>query len=422
MTDFPILKYPVILEVENNFHLIYGQSYIPLEGDVTWKEINLPTDEIYKKFDDRARKISKKIMCSCIFNGTWISDTQKLFIHFNPSKYFWSFQNFNRFSSEKVTPQLSVKGLLNFSIPKFTIKTLSCEIIEVFHDTKQQQWNKIEKKILDYYKNRDFGVYSQKKRPYKFFPGQLQFQPVGDFIAQNYYNFKEYKKETKPIHLIDILNIVKDEQLYFSPVMSLKDEFDHCNVIYTQLREKIVDFPLYKQTLRELKQFVKQIMNNYQDNILTKHGPLNTVAWKAIQLGLNMSKLIFNYKQITSYDELVKEGMYVFFKSGTAIGIIHCLGFKDSAKIFDNRTVDVSKWKLYNNLWIISKTHCQKILSYSLDVSTIVQLDDKFKDDKVVYLVQIKLFSNDIIKVNTKHFPFINGSVRINCLAMLYTM
>jgi len=124
MTDLPIVQYPVLLKIDPDFHLIYGQSYSSCEGDVNWSEINLPTKEIYQKIDDRSREISKKIVCSCIYNGTWVSGTQKVFIHFNPSKYIHSFHNFNSFSDAKVKPQLSVKGLLNRSIPKFTVKSL----------------------------------------------------------------------------------------------------------------------------------------------------------------------------------------------------------------------------------------------------------------------------------------------------------
>jgi hypothetical protein len=421
--DIPILKYPLLLEIENHFHLIYGQSYEPIEGDVPWKEIQLPNkDEIYYKFNDKERKISNKIKCLSNYNGVWVSNTKKIFIHFNPKKYVFTFKSYGKNAPMELKnpSRISVEGLLNGSIPKFTIKTLSCELNEHVLDLKKKEKDKIINKILDYYKNRNFSNYSQRVYPYEHLPTWIQFQPVSDFIAHNYFDLTEHKIKKK-IKLIDILSNVKDEQLYFSPYMTLKDELLHCNTIYTTLKKKIVQFILYKDVLTKLKRFVKQVMYNYQDNIVPKEGLLDLISWKSLQLGLNESKLIFNYQQLTSLKDKICEGTYVFFKSGRAIGIIHCLGFKQwiPLKRSITTTLDLSKWELYNNLYIVSKTHYQKIGLLN-ESNMFIKLDKNFYKNKSFYLVQIKQYLNDIIKVNTKHFPFIKGSVRFNCLTTFY--
>jgi len=282
---------------------------------------------------------------------------------------------------------------------------------------KKSEKNKIKKRILDYYNNRNFSKLTSITTTYSKtqLPDWIKFQPVGDFIAQNYYDLGE-KKSKRPIRLLDVLDLVKDEQLYYSPFMTLKEEVLHCHEIDEELKKMKLKFPLRKPKLKELKNFTKQMLMNFEENIYGRElGPLDLISWKAIKLGFNLSKLIYNYQMITSTKEKVKQGLYIFFKSGTALGFIHSLRYTDFFKLpSDARKIDIKKWVGYDLLYLVSKTHFQKVEPYPSGV--VITIDKEFENDKNIYLVQVKDYKLDFTRVNVTEFPFTQGTCRINCL------
>jgi len=418
--EIPILRYPLTLSIEKGFYFIYGQSFSTFEGgDVHWAKVTLPIKDTSYNFQGNKNipSIKNEIMCLSKYNGTWVSldKESKLLIYFNPKKYTYIAGNL---SNTKEDPYTSVIGLLNISLPKFKFKSLTCEIFSFVEDLKKKERNKIKNRILDYYNKRNFSKLSSKTTSYSKtqLPEWIKFQPIGDFIAQNYYDLGE-KRSKVPIKLLDVLDLVKDEQLYFSPFMTLKEEVLHCNTIYHELKKMILQFPLRKPKLKELKHFTKQMLLNFEEQIYGKDlGPLDLISWKALKLGLNLSKLIYNYQLITSTKERVKQGLYVFFKSGTAIGFIHSLRYTDFRKISSTeKDVNITKWAHYDELHLVSNTHFQKIKPFS-SPSGDIKIDEGFKNDKNIYLVQLKDFKLDFVRVNTTEFPFTQGSSRINCL------
>lgn len=390
-------------EISDNLKFAYGQDYNPYECDVAWRTVDLPEDQVFSK---EGETLKGTILCDSRYNGIWMSKRSKLLIYFHPPKTLFRY----------FTPNIvSARGLLNMSIRGYKNKPILCDFMDRLAEFQVKDRKKIEQRILKYLGDRNFRIGKHKRwdTPHPNFFRRYAMQPLPDYIASNYTNI-DYN-EVKVMDLLDILKAVGDETLLYSPYMSPEDEYNHCHKIYTEIGRAKVEFSEHSTKLKELKEFVKSVILQLQ-TYKSSYSVLDHISVKALELGFNLSKLIYNYTPLATLDENVKTGIYPFFKANKCMGITTTLLYKNPIRLKEGDTISLKGIDHHNNLYALygkDRKEFKRIEAFSEEL----KVDDEMKKGKYIDIIQLQKYEYDIIRTNSKHFSTVTGSVRINPLA-----
>ena len=405
-----------------NYKYFDHQSWDPFECSVPWEYVDLPKGEVFERYGrgcskgvgvGRQVRISGRVKSLFSYNGRWYGGRQTVEFEFSPRKC--------HVDRPKKCP-IRVLGLVLSKIPSSSYK---------FPLSKGVSRAEKLRKLLDHLNKLNYRTYRV---------GREEYQPMREFIAQNYVLPQKVRKS----RITDSLELLLEQHLevYFSPYMSNLQQMNHA---VGRLKKELESLRLRKPELAEPLVEIGEYIDYTVQSVPRGQQLLDSVfdfCWD--EHGLDLSPMIYNYRQVLDICENAGSGIYICRTMGIVPVVVHSVVYDEvrfMGTSYGSREwlpID-SQWS-FKNLYLVEPEgmvhHRVPKNSTYVNVRTGQKTDSMgFAGQAMVplevvgsgsyecwYLVKQKYFAKDRVEVNLKSKLSTVGSVRLKalCLFKLY--